>query len=125
MDETQQILGTDYDCNVERTGLALAGTTQAGEPLSNKDVRKLVRGMWISATGNPFTVQVSRQHEISSPIVWGSEYTFTPGDDIYVGVLDDGDDQACRLFGLKFIWEDGQVGELNSIDVDIEPMGEW
>jgi len=126
LDQGQQYLGANYDCVVERTGLALVGLTQSGEPLSNKDARKLVRGMWISASGNPFTVQVGRQHEIEGPVTWGASLPFIPGTDVYVGALDDTDeDQACRLFGLRFSWANQAVGELNSIDVDVEPLGEW
>jgi len=125
MDETQQYLNANYDCQVERTGLSIAGTTQSGEPLSNKDVRKLVRGMWISASGGPFAVQVGRQHEIEGAVTWGTSLPFNPGSDIYIGVLDDTGDQACRLFGLRFSWTGQNQGEINSIDLDVESLGEW
>jgi hypothetical protein len=125
LDTTQQYLGNNYDCQIERTGLALAGVANDGSPLSNKDVRKLVRGLWISAAGNQFTVQVGRQHEIEDALVWGTALIFTPGTDIYIGVMDDTDDQACRLFGLRFSWTNQNQGEINSIDVDVEPLGEW
>lgn len=125
LDTTQQYLGVNYDCRVERTGLAVAGVSSDGEPISNKDIRKLVRGAWVSASGGPFGIQVARQHELEGPITWGTVYPFNPGSDVYVGVLDDTDDQACRLFGLRFLWTSQSQGELNSIDLDIEPLGEW
>ena len=125
LNNSQMYLGQNYDCNVERTGLALSGVSSSGEPISNKDMRKLVRGMWISAYGGPFQVQIARQHEIDGPITWGATYPFQPGTDIYVGVMDDTADQACRLFGMRFLWSNQSSGQLDSIDLDIEPLGEW
>lgn len=122
---TQQYMGQNYDCNVERTGLSISGVSSSGEAISNKDMRKLVRGLWISAAGGPFAVQIARQKEIEAPPVWGPTYPFQPGQDIYVGVMDDSGDQACRLFGLRFLWNNQSAGELNSIDLDVEPLGEW
>lgn len=125
LNHSQQYMGVNFDCQVERTGLSISSVSQSGEAISNKDMRKLVRGMWISAHGGPFAVQIARQHEIEAPVTWGPTYPFNPGQDIYVGVMDDTDDQACRLFGMRFLWSQQNSGELNSIDLDIEPLGEW
>jgi hypothetical protein len=125
MDQTNLFNSVPYTCLLERTGLSLAGTDSSGGPISDPDMRKLVKGIWVQARSGPIAVTIGRVREHDGPITWGIPQTFQPGTNAYVGFLDDPAPLDCRTFGLRFQWQSNLPGLIDSYDLDIEALGEY
>lgn len=125
MDQTNAFNSVPFNCLLERTGLSLAGTSNTGDPISDPDIRKLVKGMWVQARSGPISVTIGRVREHDGPITWGTPQVFQPGANAYVGFLDDTPPLDARTFGVRFQWQSNLPGLLDSYDLDIEALGEY
>ena len=118
LDTMNQRIGVNYTAYVERTGLDLMGIDRYGNLVRDKDQRKLIRGLWIYASGAPFLVEVATQLEIDGPVAWSAPQTFTPGVDEKVDFA-----AHCRLYGVRFSSSSDSYWEISGYAVDVEPLG--
>lgn len=122
LEATSQFNGVDINAYVERTGLDLIGMTPAGEVVRDQRSLRIIRGIWLNATGQPIQVQVAIQAEIGGSIAWQAPQTFTPGVDEKVE-FDEG--LNTRLFGVRFSMPVAGSCSIQSYRVDVEPTGQF
>lgn len=110
----------NYSSYVERTGLDIIGVSKTGQLVRNREVMRLIKRIYIQASGSPFNVWIQTQQDIEGPITWSLEGTFTPGVDKFVDVL-----KPSQLWGIRF----ESIGEgaftISGFEPDIEPLGEF
>ena len=84
MDSTNQFDTVNIDAQLERTGLAIVGRDQAGNPRVDFEKRKLITRLWPKATGGAFDVRIGAQEVQGGAVTYGPAQTFTPGVDRYL-----------------------------------------
>lgn len=118
LEHTQQFQGVNYRAIVERTGLDMLAIDRYGKLVRDKDTYKLIKGVWIHATGAPIQVEVGTQQEIDGGVTWSAPMTFTPGVDKKVDFTVFG-----KLFGFRFYNEANESFSLEGYEPDVEPLG--
>jgi hypothetical protein len=108
--------GTPITAYMERAGLDLIGVSDSGEVRRDRRSRRLIRGVWLYASGSPFSVQIATQTDIDGALTWQPAATFIPGVDEKVDFA-----LETRLFGIRFIGT--EPFEVFAYAVDIEPLG--
>lgn len=120
LDMGNQVAGVNFRAYIERTGLDVIGVTKDGQLVRNQEVMRLIRRIYIKATGNPFDVWIATQQEIEGPIVWQKEGTFIPGTHKFVDV-----GRSTQLWGIRFESTDNGDWTIHGFEPDIEPLGEF
>lgn len=118
LEDTQQFMGQNYRAYVERTGIDLFGVDRYGNLQKDPDIHKLLKGVWISATGAPFYVQIAGQDFPSGPITWSMPQLFVPGVDKKVDVT-----VEMQLWGIRFYSDDPASWEIDAFRPDVVPLG--
>lgn len=113
--------GATFTASIERTGLDVMGLDRYGHLQRDREQMKLVKSIWIRATGNPFQVQLGRQLEIDAPVQWSVAKTFTPG----VTKKLDFDEVRGVLYGVRFSSAADGYWEVDDFDIDVEPTGQF
>lgn len=118
LETTEQFAGVNFNAFVERTGLDVIGLDRSGRSIRDRRSRRLIRGVWLYASGAPFTVQIQTQEDVDGPTVWSMPQTFTPGVDEKVDF-----GLHSRLWGIRFSMANAALTEIQSYAVDVEPLG--
>lgn len=120
LDTLNQFDGVDYTALIEKSGLDIYGLDKYGHLLRDKRKRKLVKGLWPSASGAPFYIQIGTQQINDDMITWGDAKLFTPG-------VDDKVDFAhhTQLYCFRFYSATDGYWEMTSYDIDVEPLGDF
>jgi hypothetical protein len=118
LDLLNQRIGSNYTAYVERTGLDLMGLDRYGNLIRDKGQHKLIRGIWLYASGAPFQVELATQQEIDGAVTWTAPQTFTPGVDEKVDFA-----EHCRLYGVRFSSTADAYWEISGYEIDVEPLG--
>ena len=82
--------GTPYIGIMQRENLSLVGRKRTGEWIVDFEKRKMMRRLWIRATGGPITVRVGFTEQMNSTISWTSPQSFTPNTQQYLDVFGSG-----------------------------------
>ena len=85
LDNGATMLGT-----LQRTALSFIGRKRTGEWIVDYAVRKLIRRVWIKASGGPINVRVGFQEIVDGPITWGSAVVFNPETALWVDAVGSG-----------------------------------
>lgn len=118
LDTTQQFSGTSFYAYIERTGLSMSGLTARGQILQDQQQKKLIRGVYIEASGAPFDVQVAMQSRRDGSVTWSAPKTFTPGVDDKVDFT-----VNAELYGVRFSSTANASWAINKYEVDVELLG--
>ncbi len=119
--------GDDFDtgaisAHLERTGLSIVGRDRQGNPRVDFTRRKMIRRIWLKATGGPFTVRVGSQEIEDGAVTWSTSQTFTPGVDRY---LDFEDPVSGLLMAVRIESSSGEQWALSGYDIEVELLGEF
>lgn len=117
---TNQGDSVNYLAYVERTGLDLIGVDRYGNFQRDKTQKRLIKNIWLQASGQPFQVEVATQEEVDGPFTWSLPQTFTPGQSLKLDF-----ELHSRLFGLRFSSNSNSYWEIDSYTIDIEPLGQF
>jgi hypothetical protein len=82
--------GEGFEGVLQRENIALVGRKRNGEWIVDFEKRKLLRRLWIRATGGPINIRVGFQEQMSGAISWSSEQVFDPTTQHFVDVFGSG-----------------------------------
>ena len=89
--------GVDFEGKVVRESLALVGRKRTGEWIVDWQKRKMVRRLWVRATGGPIAVRVGFQEQENGVTTWTPAQTFNVTTQQYLDVFGSG-----RAVGIEF-----------------------
>lgn len=105
------ILGT-----LQRIGLSIIGRNRkTQEWIVDYKSQKIVRRVWIKASGGPFNVRVGFQKLVDGPVTWGSVRTFNPSTQKWIDTVGSGKAVALEFSGnvpfrIQGYTMEGEVG---------------
>lgn len=108
LDSTTQFDGTDIDSYVVREGILLDGQMTT----------KMVRAVYLRATGGTMQVSVGAKFDANDSYVWEGPYSFVPGDQYKVPMRVTG-----RFHALKVCFCGSSESELYGYDIEYEVVG--
>lgn len=89
--------GVAFEANMQRESIALVGRKRTGEWIVDWQKRKLMRRLWVRATGGPIQVRVGFQEQENGTTSWTVAQTFNPASQHYLDVFGSG-----RAVGIEF-----------------------
>ena len=90
--------GTPFTGTIQREDLALLGRhRKTGEWIVDFEKRKMLRRVWIRATGGPISVRVGFKEQMNGSTSWTSVQNFDPNTQHYIDVFGSG-----RAVGVEF-----------------------
>lgn len=82
--------GTLYTGTIQRENLALLGRKRTGEWIVDFEKRKMLRRLWIRATGGPINVRVGFTEQMGGTISWTAPQSFSPATQHWVDFFGSG-----------------------------------
>lgn len=119
LDVTEKLQGSDMECYIERTGLALIGQDRHGNPRSDPGRRKLCKRIWPKASGGPFDIRIGSQETIGGTVTWEAPQSFDPSSQEYLDA-----ESVGRLIAVRMESEADVSWALEGYDLEIEPLGD-
>jgi hypothetical protein len=118
-DETNTEYGTNIDCYVERTGLAIVGRDRQGRPIIDPTSTKYIRRVWpkLESTG-PVDIYIGSQSRLEGPTTWAGPYSFDPEVDSHIDCRVQG-----RTVGLKIASNADISWSCTGFALDLEIIG--
>ena len=113
--------GTDNDgsavtSTIQRTGLAVAGQKRTGEWINDVAQVKMVKRLWLTASGAQFNVRMGMQRVVGGSIEWTDTQTFDPATQLYVDFIITGPILALEFSGTSLF-------TVSSYKIELEPAG--
>lgn len=82
--------GVAINGTLQREGLALIGRKRNGEWIVDFQRQKIVRRVWIKASGGPFNVRVGFQSTVDGNVSWSALTSFDPSTQKWVDIVGSG-----------------------------------
>jgi hypothetical protein len=90
LDNSTQINGVDFTGTLQRVGLGMVGRKRSGEWIVDFTKQKLLRRVWIKASGGPINIRVGFQKRPDGPVTWSVAKAFNPATQKYIDVVGSG-----------------------------------
>jgi hypothetical protein len=107
-----------YTSTLQRTELALLGKTRTGTIQVEFKKQKMVRRIWINASGGPIHIRVGASNTVGGVVRWGPEVIFDPETQLYVDVLISG-----KALAIEFEVNDAVPWVLESYKLEFQVQG--
>lgn len=118
IDQSSKFDGVNFDCFVERTGLAFIGRDREGNPKADFKVRKLAKRIWPKMSGGPVNVRLGAQESEKGVINWAPSQVFNPDTQQYLDFTVNG-----RLIAVNFSSTDDSSWNLEGYDLELDILG--
>src|SRR5262245_41995090 len=89
--------GIAFEGKAQREAIALVGRKRSGEWIVDWQKRKLMRRLWIRATGGPINVRIGFQEQETGTVAWTPTQSFNTASQHYLDVFGSG-----RAIGVEF-----------------------